>query len=384
MYISLGIVDFFILFLALQGLIISVLLAYSAKKIKNNYRIAVLVFVIAETALVNEAMQSGYWQAHTEIIPFVPLLRLAIGPLLYFYTRGLIKDEVKLKRRDYWHFLPLLLDAQSQVIALLYVTRILAIPVVQRFYFSYEVQSILFRRGTILDNLPVFISLSVYSVISYGMIRRRLSDKQQSVYKQADLKRARNIIYVMAALAFGLLITMLIYAYSSVWDYYIIYIPATLFIYVTSMAIYRRHSHMTTEDILEYNKPIGKVYFTGAEAVDYSYRLNQLMEFEKIYLDPLLKMDMLAEKLSLTERSVSNLLNHHIGKGFNDFINEYRVEEAKRRLIDPATRQFTIAAIGLDCGFNSLATFQRCFKQFTGVTPGQYQRSVIGQIMLKS
>jgi AraC-like DNA-binding protein len=108
------------------------------------------------------------------------------------------------------------------------------------------------------------------------------------------------------------------------------------------------------------------------------------MESEKIYLDPSLKMDILAGKLSLSERSISNLLNRHVGKSFNDFVNGYRIEEAKRKLTDPASHQFTVAAIGFDCGFNSLATFQRCFKQFTGITPSQYQKFTPAEIVLKS
>jgi AraC-like DNA-binding protein len=58
-------------------------------------------------------------------------------------------------------------------------------------------------------------------------------------------------------------------------------------------------------------------------------------------------------------------------------VNEYRVAEAKRKLAEPASAKFTIAAIAYDCGFNSLATFQRCFKQFTGITPSQYQNEMI-------
>jgi len=73
---------------------------------------------------------------------------------------------------------------------------------------------------------------------------------------------------------------------------------------------------------------------------------------------------------------LSNLLNQHIGKSFNDFVNEYRVDEAKKRLSDASYNNFTIAAIAFDCGFNSLATFQRVFKQVTGITPSKYQNHI--------
>lgn len=132
---------------------------------------------------------------------------------------------------------------------------------------------------------------------------------------------------------------------------------------------------MSESEVLEYTgKPV-KVHFSQEEADQYQQQLIRLMIADRIYLNPLLKVDSLAVKLCIPEKSVSNLLNQHIGKNFNDFVNEYRVEEAKKKLSDHACHQFTIAAIAFDCGFNSLATFQRVFKQLTGITPSQYQNN---------
>lgn len=129
---------------------------------------------------------------------------------------------------------------------------------------------------------------------------------------------------------------------------------------------------MATDDVITYNKVPAKVYFADEDAAAYGKQLANLMVNDHLYLDPLLKLDTLASKLKLTERAISNLLNQHIGKNFNDFVNQYRVEAAKIKLADPGFDQYTIAAIAYECGFNSLATFQRCFKQFTGITPSQY------------
>lgn len=129
---------------------------------------------------------------------------------------------------------------------------------------------------------------------------------------------------------------------------------------------------MAADDVITYNKVPAKVYFADEDAAAYAKQLVGLMTNDHLYLDPLLKLDTLAAKLKLTERAISNLLNQHIGKNFNDFVNEYRVEAAKIKLADPGFDQYTIAAIAYECGFNSLATFQRCFKQFAGITPSQY------------
>jgi AraC-like DNA-binding protein len=142
------------------------------------------------------------------------------------------------------------------------------------------------------------------------------------------------------------------------------------------MATYTRQGKMTFADVAEYNKPPVKIHFTAAEAEKYQQQLQTLMNTAQLYLNPALKLDVLAGRLMISEKLLSSLLNQHIGKNFNDFINEYRVQEAQKKLADPGLNHFTIASIAADCGFNSLATFQRCFKQFTGSTPSQYQNSL--------
>lgn len=374
MKISLGIVDILILSLALQGLVLSGLLFYSSRKINSNRWIAAFIFVISETTLVMEAMSSGFLMEHTRLIPFFLVLRMALGPLIYFYTRSLLYGNKKLRSRDYLHFLPILLDMQPQVIYLLYVTGILSIPSVQHFYFLPATQNVLFHQ-TVLNNLPSFFSLLIYSGASYYMMGGELKDPAISVYKVTDLKWLKNLLLLIFALISFWLITIL-FSYVSGWNNYILYIPATVFIYWLGMSAYLRQSKMSENDILEYNKPPTKVYFSDDEADKYHRQLIALMETGRFYLNPVLKLDFLAGQLALNERSISNLLNQHVGKNFNDFINEYRIEEAKKKLGDASFQQFTIASIAFDCGFNSLATFQRCFKQFTGVTPSEYQKTV--------
>ncbi len=57
-------------------------------------------------------------------------------------------------------------------------------------------------------------------------------------------------------------------------------------------------------------------------------------------------------------------------------MNEYRIEEVKRRMVDPAYKHLTILAIAYDAGFNSKSSFNTIFKQKTGQTPSEYLRSV--------
>ncbi|SHM02082.1 helix-turn-helix domain-containing protein [Mucilaginibacter sp. OK098] len=374
MKISLAITDILILSLAFQGLILSAMLFYTSKTIRSNRWIAAFIFVIAETTLVMEAHFSGMVNKYPQISPLILNLRMALGPLIYFYARSLIYGDAKFKGRQYLHFAPLIIDAQAQVIYLLFITGILSIPFVTDLYGQPVVQSFLFNK-TIISDLPTFFSMVIYSALSYRMVRRSMKAPELSAYKLADLKWLRNLLYMVFALAAVFLVNILLAVVSS-WSNYLLYIPATLFIYWLGMATYIRQSKMKTADVMEYTKLPAKIYFTEEHADLHHQQLISLMETEQIYLNPLLKLDVVADKLSLSEKVVSSLLNQYVGKNFNDFVNEYRVLEAKKKLAEPAFSQFTIAAIAYECGFNSLATFQRCFKQFTGITPSQYQNSL--------
>jgi len=111
----------------------------------------------------------------------------------------------------------------------------------------------------------------------------------------------------------------------------------------------------------------------SADEVDKAIaRLRKAMKEDQLYMNPELSLDLLINHTHLDQKTVSYVLNQHLGKSFNAFVNEYRIEVVKQRLIDPANRHLTITGVALDCGFNSQATFQRAFKQVTGLSPSGY------------
>lgn len=98
------------------------------------------------------------------------------------------------------------------------------------------------------------------------------------------------------------------------------------------------------------------------------------MSDERPYLDPSLTLTDLTRAVGVNSTVLSHLINKGFEKNFNDFINEYRINEVKSRL--RATDDETMLAIALESGFNSKATFNRAFKKFTGRTPREYQEDL--------
>jgi AraC-like DNA-binding protein len=120
-------------------------------------------------------------------------------------------------------------------------------------------------------------------------------------------------------------------------------------------------------------KEIKSVSFPPEELSKWKVRLEKYMEEKKPFLELEYHLTDLSGALSLKPYQLSEILNQGVGVPFFDFINHYRVEEAKRRLRDPAFDHMKILAIAMDCGFNSKSSFNDTFRKMTGVTPSQYR-----------
>ena len=377
MQLSFSILDFLMLALVVQGFVLSGLLFYSSKTIISNRYLGALIFIVSESTLIMELDYSGIWAQHPWLRLVVMHFDLAAGPIIYLYVQSLIFNINKLTWKCQLNFLPLLLEMKYKIIYLLYITHILSIPFIQHIYFLTFIQQMLFG-GFPLTTTVAIISVFAYSIITYRDIDKYSKQTLLSTNKIKELKWVKNLlrfIFVFIAIWIFSFIVNTAFAYSimSLWDHYILYIPAIVMVYLLGMAAYSRQNQMLAHEKAEcIQKPI-KIYFTGDEALNYKRQLTHLMISDRIFLNPLLKVDDVAVSIAISPKGLSHLLNHYMDKNFNDFVNEFRVEEVKKRLSDPAHHHFTIAAIAFDCGFNSLPTFQRVFKQLTGTTPSSYQ-----------
>ncbi|WP_273568958.1 helix-turn-helix domain-containing protein [Maribacter halichondriae] len=95
------------------------------------------------------------------------------------------------------------------------------------------------------------------------------------------------------------------------------------------------------------------------------------MRDQKPYRNPTLKSLDVAAQLNISTHQLSQVLNDNLGKSFTSFVNEYRIEEAKRIIRDDT--KYTLEAIGNESGFNSKSTFYTTFKRMVGKTPAKYK-----------
>lgn len=103
-------------------------------------------------------------------------------------------------------------------------------------------------------------------------------------------------------------------------------------------------------------------------------QLISLMVEEKIFKNNKLTVNDVAKRLSIPRQHLSEILNVHMKIGFQDLLNQYRVEEFIDCLQNKAYHNYTLLGIANEVGFSSKSSFNTTFKKLKGVTPSQYKK----------
>lgn len=108
--------------------------------------------------------------------------------------------------------------------------------------------------------------------------------------------------------------------------------------------------------------------------------LVDLIETDKAYQEPGLTIRTLAEKLKTPEHQLRALINKGMGyRNFSGFLNHYRIQAVKDAMAQPKNARIPVLTLAMDVGFNSLAPFNRAFRQIVGETPTQYRNKKINK-----
>ncbi len=306
---------------------------------------------------------------------FVEPFQLLIYPFLYFYIAGFSEKIAPAAMR--LHLLPFLLYTPLVAASLVYQPE-LARWNLATFGFDFT--------------LLVFVSLKVvlFGVYLY-LCRLKISALQERIKENfSDISRinlnwANQLIFMgigVIAIYFGVMMFIVANPSLARLNFLLVglltaYIYFASFKGLTQPSIFRNAAEPAappSEETERRKYERSALPDTRQEAL--VNQLKELMVKDKLFLEPELTIQTLGEKLKVSPYYISQVLNQKLKSSFYDFINQYRVEEAKRLLSTASHDHFTMLAIAFESGFNSKTTFNTVFKKFTDQTPSAFKSNL--------
>jgi len=299
------------------------------------------------------------------LIPFLLLAVLSIGPMLWIYIKLVIGEELKqLKRHLY---LPLAFSLTSLILISLDLLMANA-------KISLTIRQIILYIVIAGLSVVFIVQSGYYIILSLKLYKKHIQNLGEtfSYTEKVNLSWFKLLIYGYLFFILGLITSHIVDDSISYFMFYLI-----LLTYV----IYSGYNALNQDPIFEKFK----VDITKKQSVpedlniefykDLKSKLLTIMEDEKLYLDSSLTIHSLANQINSNNKYLSQLINNDLKKNFVMFVNEYRIREAKKLLLDTSNNNLTIESIGYEAGFKSKSAFNAVFKKITNQTPSEYRKS---------
>lgn len=373
MNVNLGAILSFLV--AFQLVFLSLYLFTHNKGNRRNNRILALVFLMVAYNMVDFALRiSGQMFPASSLHLLDDCFFFVYGPAIYFYTQGVVYTDFTFQRRDALHLIPFI-----AIVSFLLVLMLGVDPAIQRDFADTM------GRG----ELPAWVSVS--SLLIYGHIliylylswrtlksyRAVLKDNYSSI-DQINLDWLSFMIRTFLGITllgmingFVPVFNNLMFVYASVAALLLISFYFTNLVLVKALnqpAIFSGIRRVETAKYAQSN--------LGMDEVErYKGRLTELMQTERLYVEDDLKSTDLAQKLGITTKTLSQIINQGFDRNFFDFVNTYRCEEVKR-ILQGSDQKVTILEAMYASGFNSKSSFNKEFKKLTGQTPSEFKKSL--------
>lgn len=295
--------------------------------------------------------------------------------LLYFYVKSLVFDDFSLQKRDLLHLIPVCLFALFLGLT---------------FYsHTLEQRIILIDDDAYLYGMPYLLMdfLCKATRIGYCAASLLLIARYRNQLKTTHSNIERIDIRWLIALVIGFLIIAITEAFLACaklthlfidfhpnW-FRIIGLTGYYVVFVLVLAlVFSSIRYFSSFVPVQQKEPIKKQAEDKLLNSQFAENIDSMMREHKPYLQPDITLDMLADTLGIPSRDLSLVFSRHFDSNFYEFINRYRIEEAKKMLADPKQKSKTITHIYLDVGFNSKSVFNTFFKKHLGQTPSEYRQ----------
>jgi AraC-like DNA-binding protein len=340
-----------------NGLLLSVILFFKKKGNKFlNKNLAILFLSLSFVLLPHLLMTKYKITATYEHIPFVYCIYLmalaTVGPSLYIYMKAHIKKIFKFKTIELLHYL---------FVLFIFIGYLIFIKNHDPFWDALHYGSL--------------IQLSLYLILTTLLYIQLIKQHYHKtlIYSKFEVVWL-SVFYFSLTIIWFIHFNHQVEIFTSyIFNYYIFKLQSELLTVLLYFVLISELFYNSI-DKLNTNLKYSKSKLDEADIKRYLENIHNYMLKENRFKDSSLSLPILAKDLNLSSNIISQLINEQLSQNFCDYLNSYRIEEAKKMLIDKTKQNLTIASIAYDCGFNSLSAFNNAFKKFTKMNPSQYKR----------
>lgn len=357
-----------LIFCAVLGLFWAYFLTTNKRgNVSANRYVAILLFALA-ILIIRQSVNVGVDDTLASFFYFLSQgVLFLIGPSILFHFQSLANKQIST-----WT----ILKHYSLAMAV-------AIVLVILFTFRDELRNVN-NTATLKIILFSFITFQIVHLIYYLFISRKEIVNYEAKYGQyhtatsgINLRWMKGLIRIISLFSL-LILTMYFLILSG--GYYSMNNNADLLfllgvgliivrIVVTSWRQPEVASGIYQEEIKYKNSPL-----SSSESTALKEKLDRLVKEEQVFKTPELNLNQLAKELEVPAYILSQLINQEYNKNFFNFINDFRIEFASKKINNGELSTLTLAGVAYESGFNSKSTFNRAFKKKMGCTPKEYSK----------
>ncbi len=260
---------------------------------------------------------------------------LVVGPFLWFYGLILFQKKKAIPNNYYLHLLPFFFFALMFTI----------IP-------SDGNLETFWNYGLVVFHLAVYLILSWLSLIKNNS---KSTSKKSNWYRNILIGVTLVWVYYLS----NFLNLKLHYIWGPIFYSFLIYAFTYLF-------LNRANFNLDKYDKSRLGPDNSKALFK---------KIKNLLVEENLFLEPSISIKTISKKLSKSSKEISQSVNENAQQNFREFVNHYRIERAKKLLIDVENKK--MSTIAYDSGFGTVTAFNVAFKKITNLTPSEYRRKNI-------
>jgi AraC-like DNA-binding protein len=369
----------YITFANLALLLFAILLFIFSKNNKSNrYLLFYLINLGLHTVLRFGFSHGGY---HLIVLPYILFpSAFLFGPLLYLYTRSVLYENSHTKNEVILFSIP---------VVIIFITHI-------AFNFLYpemgNITDILTQSGVIATYTKTMIIIgNIYNILITLLAFISLKKYIFIIYNNFAITKIDEILWLKVLLFFNvslytcyLLTTLFTLGETSNFlpvnstEGFIMlgmaYLILFYYIKKPSLFILDKDISSEKEEIpLKYTKQ----NLSETTRKEYIKKIEEYFVLRKPYLEETISLSEISAKIGIPSHHFSMTINIEKNRNFHNFINDYRIEEAKKILQDKNYSDTNILNIAFKSGFQSKSVFNRVFKQITGKSPKDYRSSFL-------